>query len=177
MKLSDIIAAGTAGNIRDSWESTQAADDFGKPLAAGEYIARIVDGELKQSKANQTPGYSLTFEVIEPIEHKGRKFWHDCWLTPAAMPQSKRDLGKLGVTSLEQLENPLPKFIRCKVKLALRKDDDGTESNRVKTFDVLGIDVPESDPFAPSDSDTIETSEVASDPLSVENDSSDEIGF
>jgi len=54
------------------------------------------------------------------------------------------------VTSLEQLENPLPKFIRCKVKLALRKEDDGTESNRVRSFEVLGIDKPEPDAFAPS---------------------------
>lgn len=151
MKLSDIITLSTAGNIRDAWESTQAADEFGKPLASGDYVARIIQGELKQSRANQTPGYSLTFEVIEPTEHKGRKFWHDCWLTPAAMPQTKRDLGKLGVTSLEQLENPLPKFIRCKVKLALRKEDDGTESNRVRSFEVLGIDKPEPDAFAPPD--------------------------
>ena len=151
MKLSDIISQGTGGNIRDAWESTQAADDYGKPLPAGDYVSRIIHGELKQSKANQTPGYSLTFEVIEPSEHKGRKFWHDCWLTPAAMPQTKRDLGKLGVTSLEQLENPLPKFIRCKVKLALRKEDDGTEANRVRAFEVLGIDKPEPDAFAPSD--------------------------
>ena len=150
MKLSDIIAQGSAGNIRDAWESTQAADDFNKPLPAGDYIARIIYGELKQSRANQTPGYSLTFEVIEPIHHKARKFWHDCWLTPAAMPQTKRDLGKLGVTSLEQLENPLPKYIRCKVRLALRKEDDGTESNRVRSFEVLGIDKPEPDAFAPS---------------------------
>ena len=56
---------------------------------------------------------------------------------------AKRDLAKLGVTALEQLERPLPPGIRCKVKLALRRDDDGTEYNRVKTFEVVGIDPPE----------------------------------
>ena len=98
MKLTDIIASDSnQSNLQDAWNSTQAADDYGKPLPAGEYVARITQGNLKQSKANQTPGYSLTFEVIEPVEFKGRKFWHDCWLTPAAMPATKRDLGKLGV--------------------------------------------------------------------------------
>ena len=151
MRLSDIITNGSGGGtIRDAWDSTTAAGDFG-PLPPGGYVARIIAGELKQSKSNSTPGYSLTFEVIEPAEQKGRKFWHDCWLTPAAMPQSKRDLGKLGVTNLEQLENPLPKFIRCKCKLALRKDDDGNEANRLKSFEVLGIDKPEADAFAPAE--------------------------
>jgi hypothetical protein len=64
---------------------------------------------------------------------------------------SKRDLGKLGVTSIEQLEQPLPAGIRCTVKLALRRDDDGAEYNRVRGFDVIGIDAdPTADPdFAP----------------------------
>ena len=64
---------------------------------------------------------------------------------------AKRDLAKLGVTALEQLERPLPPGIRCKVKLALRRDDDGTEYNRVKHFEVVGIDPPELDAFAPID--------------------------
>ena len=178
MKLTDIIASGSnQSNLQDAWNSTQAADDYGKPLPAGEFVARITQGNLKQSKANQTPGYSLTFEVIEPVEFKGRKFWHDCWLTPAAMPATKRDLGKLGVTSLEQLENPLPKYIRCKCKVAHRKEDNGTESNRLRSFDVLGIDVPEPDPFAPDDKDTIETSEGALDTPPVETESSEETPF
>ena len=55
----------------------------------------------------------------------------------------------MDVTSLEQLERPLPPGIRCRLKRALRQDDDGTEFNRVKTFEVVGIDEPETDPFAP----------------------------
>ena len=62
---------------------------------------------------------------------------------------AKRDLAKLGVSALEQLERPLPPGIRCKVKLALRRDDDGAEYNRVRTFEVVGIDAPTADPFAP----------------------------
>ena len=69
-------------------------------------------GELASSKSKATPGYKLTFKVVDG-EHAGRQFWHDCWLTAAALPQTKRDLAKIGVTSLEQLEKPLPRFIRA----------------------------------------------------------------
>ncbi len=56
-----------------------------------------------------------------------------------------------GVSALAQLEQPLPRGMRAVVKLALRRDDDGTERNRVRTFEITGIDEPEADPFAPSD--------------------------
>lgn len=147
-RLSDILANGQSGNLRDAWNRTEAAADFA-PLPAGTYTARVVSGELFNAKSG-TPGYKLAFRVLEG-EHAGRQFWHDLWLTPAALPMSKRDLGKLGVTSIEQLEQPLPAGIRCTVKLALRRDDDGAEYNRVRGFDVLGIDAdPTADPdFAP----------------------------
>ena len=151
-KLSDILANADGDTLRQAWKDTEAADDF-TPLPPGEYVAHIIRGDLEQSRSNATPGYKLTFKVLEPAEHKDRQFWHDIWLTPAALPMAKRDLGKLGVVSLDQLEQPLPRFIRCQVKLALRKDDDGNEYNRVRRFDALGIDQPEADAFAPDDGD------------------------
>lgn len=39
---------------------------------------------------------------------------------------------------------------RCRVKLALRRYDDGNEYNRVRSFEVIGIDPPDVDPFAPT---------------------------
>src|SRR5262245_45142743 len=93
-KLSEIL--GTANKtIEDAWNTTQAAADFA-PLPPGEYIARIVHGELSESRRG-TPGYKLTFEVLEG-EHLGRRFWHDLWLTAAALSMSKRDLAKIGVS-------------------------------------------------------------------------------
>jgi len=156
-KLSEILCEGDRSSLASAWDSTEAAKDFA-PLPAGEYIARIIAGESETSRAKQTPGYKLSFKVLEG-EHTGRQFWHDIWLTPAAMPMAKRDLGKLGVTSLEQLDQPLPPGIRCKVKLALRREDDGSERNRVVQFEVLSFDKPEVDPFAPAD----KTSDTASD--------------
>jgi hypothetical protein len=147
--LSDILHDGAKESLSQAWGETQAAEDF-TPLPPGEYVARIVGGELFTAKTTGTAGYKLAFRVLEG-DHQGRQFWHDVWLTPAALPMAKRDLAKLGVTALEQLERPLPPGIRCRVKVALRKDDDGTEYNRVKRLEVVGIDEPEQDAFAPAD--------------------------
>jgi hypothetical protein len=145
-KLSDILRNSDRENLDKAWAEARTANEFGA-LPGGEYIARIIEGTASTAKTG-THGYKLTFQVLEG-EHSGRRFWHDVWLTPAAMPMAKRDLGKLGVTSLDQLDNPLPPRIRCRVKLALRKDDDANEYNRVHSFEVLGIDPPEHDAFAP----------------------------
>ncbi len=148
-KLSDILAVGGFGgdDFRQAWKTTDAADEFA-PLPPGEYVCHADSGELETSR-NATPGYKLTFRIVDG-EFEGRKVWHDLWLTPAALPMAKRDLAKLGIDDPTKLEQPLPPGIRCKVKIALRRDDDGNERNRVVRFDVVGIDKPTVDPFAPT---------------------------
>jgi hypothetical protein len=151
-KLTDILN-GEFDSLRNAWQNTEAAGDFSnEPIPAGTYEARLMDGELFQSR-HGTPGYKLTFEIAEGDpdagsgKYAGRRCWHDLWLTPAAMPMTKRDLAKLGVSDFAQLERPLPAVLRVKLRLAVRRDDDGNTYNRVKRFDVLGIDEPEKDPF------------------------------
>ncbi|TWT41524.1 hypothetical protein [Botrimarina hoheduenensis] len=148
-KLTDILAAGGFGgdDFTKNWQSTVAADEF-EPLPTGEYVATIQHGELTTVGSKDTPSYKLTFRVAEG-DHADRLFWHDVWLTRAALPQAKRDLAKLGVTDPTQLERAIPIGIVCKVRLALRRDDDGTERNRVQRFEVLRIETPEADPYAP----------------------------
>ena len=92
-------------------------------------------------RTNSTPSYQLTFKIVLG-DFVGRYIWHNCWLTPAALPQTKRDLAKIGITEMAELEKPLPQFIRCNCKVALRKDDDGKERNRLVTFEFIGIDEP-----------------------------------
>jgi len=149
-RLSDILYGSGADRkaLADAWDRTDAADDL-KPLPPGEYECDVSDGALFSAKSG-TPGYKLTLTVREGV-HAGRKLWHDVWLTPTALPLAKRDLGKLGVTSLEQLERPLPQGIVVKAKVVLRKSDDGDEFNRVSRFEVVRVEAPERDPFAPSD--------------------------
>jgi hypothetical protein len=145
-KLIDILWTDgmNAEKLADAWGKTEAAAEFA-PLPKGEYDAVIVQGELFESR-NCKPGYKLTFEVSGG-EYAGRRFWHDLFLTPAALPYTKRDLTKLGITGPGQLEQPLPARFRCRVKLALRKNDDGTEYNRVVCFEVVGVE--EVERFAP----------------------------
>ncbi len=145
-KLSDILD-GSGGDFNARWNNTEAAGEFG-PVPRGEYVCHVTKGELESSRSKATPGYKVEFVILDG-EFKGQRLWLDCWLTPAALAQSKRDLGKLGIKSPEMMERPLPRGIRCKVTVVLRKDDDGIERNRVRSFEVIGIDMPEADPFAP----------------------------
>jgi len=151
--LSDILR-GDRDRLQQAWDQAEAAQEFA-PLPAGEYVCHLVAADLFNARMKGTPGVKLAFKVIEG-QYAGRMFWHDCWLTEAAVPQSKRDLAKLGITRLEQIERPLPPGIRCKVKVALRRDDDGNERNRVRGFEVVGHDKPEADPFAPGGGDAAE---------------------
>lgn len=144
--LSDILNGGN-GDFNDRWNSTAAAGDSG-PLPAGAHVCHVTRGELENSRSKGTPGYKIEFTVCEG-PFKGRKLWHDLWLSDAALPMTKRDLGRLGITTPAQMEAPLPRGIRCNVRVTVRKGDDGIERNRVRSFDVIGIDPPEVDPFAP----------------------------
>lgn len=145
-RLSDILNGGS-GRFNDNWNSTAAAGEFG-PVPRGIYVCHATKGELESSHLKRTPGYKLEFTIIEG-DFKGRRLWNDLWLTPAALPASKRDLAKLGITTPEQMEQPLPRWIRCRVTVTIRKDDQGIERNKVHTFEVLGFDKEEPDAFAP----------------------------
>jgi hypothetical protein len=140
--LSEILGGDSQDTLAKTWGETEAASDY-TPLPRGEYNAVVVSGELHTAKTG-TPGYKLTLEVTDG-EHKGRKIWLDLWLTPAAIPLTKRDLAKLDITELAQLEKAPPRMV-CKVKLALRKDNDGAEYNRVISFEAIGPE--QADPFA-----------------------------
>jgi hypothetical protein len=134
--LVDVLAGTSRDDLARQFAETEAAGDM-LPLPRGTYRCRVTDGELVTSKGG-TPGYSLTF-TVDDGEHKGRKVWHTAWLTPAALPMTKRDLAKLGVTSLDMLDRPLPPGFVCDVKVVVRADDDGVERNRVVSFAVVEV--------------------------------------
>lgn len=149
-KLSDVLNNGGNG-FGDRWASTQAAGDDA-PIPRGDYVCHVVAGELSKSKSKGTPGYKLTFRIIEG-DHKGRLLWHDLWLTENAIELTKRDAAKLGISSPEQFEQPLPPGFRCKVCVVLHKDDDGVQHNKVKRFEVLGVDELPPNPYIDEEPD------------------------
>lgn len=134
--LVDVLGGTSREELARQFEQAEAAGDM-LPLPRGEYRCRVTDGEVITSKSG-TPGYALTF-AVDDGEHRGRKLWHTAWLTPAALPLTKRDLAKLGIVSLDMLDRPLPQGIVCDVKVALRVDDDGVERNRVVSFNVVAV--------------------------------------
>jgi len=152
-KLTDILNGDGADGLRKQWAETQAATEFA-PLPAGTYTAHVHIVELFKTQTKGTPGVKVQFRVCDG-EHVGRMVFHDCWLTAPALPQSKRDLAKLGLATVDQLETTVVPSgrIRCKLRVALRTDDSGESFNRVRSFEVIGIDEPQADPFAPTELD------------------------
>lgn len=149
-KLADILKNGTNGiDLRSLFEKAAPAEDFSKTMPRGEYVARLVDGQLFTSKENQTPGFKVTFEIIEGNQ-SGRKLWHDIWLTSPAMAMAKRDLSKIGVSDLAQLEHAPPAGIICRIRVVIRRNDGGEEFNSIKSFDVERIEPLTADSFAPA---------------------------
>ena len=147
-RLSDILGLSQQDALARAWQTAKPAQDRG-PLPSGAYEASIIDGQLFTSSRG-TAGYKVTFEVCRG-EYAGRRIWHDLWLTAAAIAMTKRDLQKLGVTTLEQLERPLPRGIRCRIKVVVRQNDRGEHFNVVRDFDVIAVETPQADPFAPTD--------------------------
>jgi hypothetical protein len=145
-RLVDILRSSglTTQQLTDAWRTTTAAADL-VPVPPGQYICRVINGELFTSK-NGTPGYKISLEVADG-QHAGRRVWHDVWLTPAAMAMAKRDLSKLGIVAIEQLEGPIPPGILLDCRVVIRKNDNGTEYNSIARFEPAGVEPP--DPFSP----------------------------
>ncbi len=120
-RYSTQFRAGSA--IEQLWQSAKPADDL-KPIPSRRVSLPDHRRRTLFNARSGTAGYKLTLEVLEG-EHAGRRLWHDIWITEAATSLAKRDLGKLGVTSLEQLERPLPEGIIIDARVALRRGDDG----------------------------------------------------
>jgi hypothetical protein len=159
-RLNDILGGDDHDRLRDAWNSTQAASDF-DPVPPGTYKLRLLKLEPFTSRQKGTPGVRWHLEVTGG-QFAGRRVFHEPWLTAAALPMSKRDLGKIGITSLDQVDNPVPQGILVSAKVVLRKDDDGNERNRVVRLEFIGREAP--DAYAPKD-------EAAVDDLDDEDDS------
>jgi hypothetical protein len=149
-KLTDIVREGKSSWLtKTDWSKEERAQDFGKPIPRGTYSARIVSGELAVAKKGP-PFFNLTFEIADG-PHKGRKLWYPIWLTDAARSQALRDFDRLGISGPDQLENGLPAVFLTTISVVIRKNDDDSEKNEIRTFTVTGIEKPEADPFRPDD--------------------------
>jgi hypothetical protein len=144
-RLSDILTNSEREQLERTWRTTKAAHDL-KPIPSGEYRCVVVNGELFNSKSG-TPGFKITLEVLDG-EYADRRLFLDVWLSEAAMPMARRDLGKLGIERPEQLEQPLREGIIIRAKVAVRRNDKGSEFNHVVRFEVVAFEPPAPEPFA-----------------------------
>ena len=158
-RLDDILG-GNAADFNSLWDGTAAAGEF-EPLPPGRYTCLVADGRIAASKAKGTPSYKVEFQVLTPAEYAGRKVWCDLWLTPAALPTTKRDLAKLRITRPEQMKQAPPTGLVADVKVALRTGDDGTQFNRVATFEVTG-EAPPADAIEPDADELADDEDEAS---------------
>lgn len=148
IRLTDLLADTGQGDLATQWADTTAAAER-ELLPPGKYLCRVARGELGKSRTG-TPRYTVRFDVMDG-PHAGAAVFADHWLTAAALPQTKRDLAKLGVQSLSQLERPVPPGIVCEVHVVIRSTDGGDQRNAVKRFnfvrhDAAAVDDPD---FAP----------------------------
>ncbi len=150
--LSDILRNGKGGGnwFDGDWSNIPVAPEFG-PIPPGKYEAHLV-GKEPFNAGTGTPGIKLEFNIVSEGTYKGRRLWYDIWLTETAKENARRDFLKLGITNKGQIEAPLPldRRIRCSLKVVLRKSDQGNDYNEVRSFEVVGVDPVEVDPFAPT---------------------------
>ncbi|MBW7863583.1 MAG: hypothetical protein H3C30_04110 [Candidatus Hydrogenedentes bacterium] len=106
------------------------------PLPAGEYQARAVDARLDESRRG-TPFYGMRLEIASG-EHIGRRLVAKWYLSGAALPYSRRDLAALGLTSFAMLERGAVPAGLVRLRVALRRGDDGSMFNEVRAVLPMG---------------------------------------
>lgn len=121
----------------DELETAFAESNKGSfPVPAGTYRCHIIDGRPAVARTG-TPSYRLSFEVCEG-EHVGQWFFHNIWLTPAALRKSALDLRKLGFATVTELyRRPLPGNLFALVTVDMRDDQNGEPRNEVKKFQII----------------------------------------
>jgi len=129
-KLFDGTPAGMdRAGLADAFNGTPPAEVL-DPIPAGEYQARAVDARLDETRTG-TPFYAMRLDVVAG-EHAGRRLVARWYLSPAALPYSRRDLAALGLDAFARLERGDVPGGLLRVRVALRRDDDGTARNEVR---------------------------------------------
>lgn len=150
--LTGVLPGGAGGNtddLFDRFDAVEAADDFA-PLPKGVYVALAVGGRLDKARTG-ADCHKVEFRATEG-EYAGRRLWWDKYSTADALPYTERDLAKLGIDSKAKLLRPLPADrLVCELTVVLRRGDDGSERNEIRNLEVMRVQDPPTDPFAPAD--------------------------
>jgi hypothetical protein len=140
------FSSGTTPQGLSGFDATQPAPSY-DPLPPGVYVARVIRGEIVQTKAG-SDGYRMTYEITDG-PHAGRTLLKTWAFTAKALPYSKRDLATFGLVSSAQLLAPFPEPGReyhVRLTVALQRSNDGAEYNDIKRIEVVRVD---KSPIAP----------------------------
>lgn len=111
-----------------------------EPVPAGKYVARIVDSEMKPTKAGNGHYLELTFEVCDG-QYKGRRLWARLNLdnpNPTAVDIARAELSAIcravGIMqpkdSVELHGLPMAVTVACK-----KREDNGDITNEIKGYE------------------------------------------
>lgn len=139
-KLSEIVK--DMAGLKRQWAATQPAPDTDKPIPPGDYVCELIDGTAGES-SKLKPYYKVTLRVKEG-PFAGRLVWHDYYLSEAALPYTLRAFSRIGVTDLEALDGGLPPGLVVKAKVVVKKRDDATERNEVRSWDLVAVNAADS---------------------------------
>ncbi len=106
-------------------------------LPPGTYTGTLMMSRIVRSWRSKSVGVALYWDV--QLRHGKKRVWRTLWLSPAALPRTKRELAQLGVRTLADLDNdpPVPAGAICKLVIADRRDRDGYVETRIVHWEVL----------------------------------------
>jgi hypothetical protein len=109
------------------------APDLDEPVKRGKYEARVFDLNFGMFGENETPGIRVCFKILQG-DYAGRYLRKTVWLTDRASALASRDLGKLGITSADDINNPELKTYLFEIRVVVNEND----YNEVTGFKVIG---------------------------------------
>lgn len=127
-----------------NFDASAVSPDVGfGPIPAGQYIAQIVDSDLKTNRAGTGQYISLQFEILDG-EFKGRRVFSN--LTISHTNKTAEQIGQAHLSALcraagvMQLTDTAQLHGRpIKITVRIRKDEKYGESNEVTGFEPAAI--------------------------------------
>jgi len=135
-------------HVNFSEEEASSEAQGGELIPRGEYLVRITDGELRESKSEKNfgkPYYNLEF-TIQDGKYQGRKLWTNVMLFQPALYTLAQLLKAIGIQVRAGAQMEVPTIeelmgkevvVTTKIKKADDKYDDRTEVNGIKSANAM----------------------------------------
>lgn len=139
------------------FDATTVAPDTGAvaPIPAGVYLAQVVESSVAALKSGNGTGLTVVWQVIEGPS-KGRKVWQSF-----NVKHNSAEAQRIGQAQFSALCHAVGRVrigdtaelhgVPCRIKVAIRKDDQYGDKNEVKGVEsAIGSQPAQATPFPPS---------------------------